>query len=239
MAAGVSGRIDRGERPARLQASHRRGSGPGEGTGGAAWRGRSFADVLVRLRERGMTSAYLGVDGLNPNQAMNLYESLGSHHPFVRRRTGRAFPTMRCGAGGCTMTTMTDTPWIDLAGAPAIPGLRVRRWRDASDYPLLTDLANAASEEDKIPWVQTAENLQIEIEGEDGIDAASDIVIVEVDGKVVADAQVWRAVRDGTAMFEVSGHVLPAFRRRGIGRALLAENLRRAVERAALEPRVR
>lgn len=131
---------------------------------------------------------------------------------------------------------MTDTPWIDLAGAPAIPGLRVRRWRDASDYPLLTDLANAASEEDKIPWVQTAENLQIEIEGEDGIDAASDIVIVEIDGKVVADAQVWRAVRNGTAMFEVSGHVLPAFRRRGIGRALLAENLRRAVERAALEP---
>ena len=24
-----------------------------------------------------MTSAYLGVDGLNPNQAVNLYESLG------------------------------------------------------------------------------------------------------------------------------------------------------------------
>jgi mycothiol synthase len=33
--------------------------------------------VLVLLRERGMTSAYLGVDGLNPNQAMNLYEGLG------------------------------------------------------------------------------------------------------------------------------------------------------------------
>ena len=36
-----------------------------------------LADVLVRLRERGMTSAYLGVDGLNPNQAMTLYEGLG------------------------------------------------------------------------------------------------------------------------------------------------------------------
>jgi len=36
-----------------------------------------LARVLMLLRERGMTSAYLGVDGLNPNQAMNLYEGLG------------------------------------------------------------------------------------------------------------------------------------------------------------------
>ena len=36
-----------------------------------------LARVLVLLRDRGMTSAFLGVDGLNPNQAMDLYESLG------------------------------------------------------------------------------------------------------------------------------------------------------------------
>jgi mycothiol synthase len=36
-----------------------------------------LARVLLRLHERGMTTVYLGVDGLNPNQAMNLYESLG------------------------------------------------------------------------------------------------------------------------------------------------------------------
>lgn len=47
-----------------------------------AWRRRGLARALValtlvRLRDRGMTSAYLGVDGANPNQAMTLYESLG------------------------------------------------------------------------------------------------------------------------------------------------------------------
>lgn len=47
-----------------------------------AWRRRGLAraavaEVLVRLRARGMTSAFLEVDGLNPNQAMGLYESLG------------------------------------------------------------------------------------------------------------------------------------------------------------------
>ena len=46
------------------------------------WRRRGLARALiaralVRLREHGMTSAYLGVDGLNPNQAMTLYGSLG------------------------------------------------------------------------------------------------------------------------------------------------------------------
>jgi mycothiol synthase len=49
---------------------------------GAAWRRRGVAKALiarslVRLRERGMTSAYLGVDGANPNQAMDLYAKLG------------------------------------------------------------------------------------------------------------------------------------------------------------------
>ena len=47
-----------------------------------AWRRRGLARALIaralsRLREHGMTSAYLGVDGLNPNQAMTLYGSLG------------------------------------------------------------------------------------------------------------------------------------------------------------------
>jgi mycothiol synthase len=135
------------------------------------------------------------------------------------------------------MTTMADTRWIELEGAPPIPGLRARRWRDDADYALLTELMNVCSEEDQIPWVQTPENLKIEIEGEDGIDAGSDIVIVEVDGQVVAEAQVWRAVRDGVALFDVGGNVLPAFRRRGIGRALLQMNLRRAAERAAIEPK--
>jgi len=49
---------------------------------GGPWRRRGLARALmaralVRLRDHGMTSAYLGVDGLNPNQAVTLYSSLG------------------------------------------------------------------------------------------------------------------------------------------------------------------
>jgi ribosomal protein S18 acetylase RimI-like enzyme len=46
------------------------------------WRRRGLARALVlrtlaELRDRGATSAFLGVDGENPNQAMSLYEGCG------------------------------------------------------------------------------------------------------------------------------------------------------------------
>ncbi|HEY0443579.1 MAG TPA: GNAT family N-acetyltransferase [Candidatus Limnocylindrales bacterium] len=49
---------------------------------GARWRRRGLAKALIarslaRLRDHGMSSAFLGVDGANPNQAMDLYASLG------------------------------------------------------------------------------------------------------------------------------------------------------------------
>ncbi len=78
VAGGVHGRIDPDENAARgvLQAYI-----AGVWTR-APYRRRGLARALLAqcltlLRERGMTSAYLGVDGLNPNQAMHLYEGLG------------------------------------------------------------------------------------------------------------------------------------------------------------------
>jgi mycothiol synthase len=78
VAGGVHGRIDPEE-----NAHH----GVRQGYIAGVWTRRPYrrrglarallARVLVLLQERGMTSAYLGVDGLNPNQAVTLYESLG------------------------------------------------------------------------------------------------------------------------------------------------------------------
>ena len=78
IAAGVHGRIDPSE-----NAHHGRERGLLAGVWTRRpWRRRGLARALiarglVRLRDHGMTSAYLGVDGLNPNQAMDLYTSLG------------------------------------------------------------------------------------------------------------------------------------------------------------------
>ena len=44
------------------------------------------------------------------------------------------------------MTTMTETTWIDLEGAPTIPGMRARRWRDATDYVSMAAVIAASSD---------------------------------------------------------------------------------------------
>ena len=50
------------------------------------------------------------------------------------RPTGPSRSRARGRRGGRTMTTMTETTWLDLPGMPAIAGLRARRFRDAADY---------------------------------------------------------------------------------------------------------
>jgi mycothiol synthase len=58
-----------------------------------------LARVLVLLRDRGMTSAYLGVDGLNPNQAVTLYESLGFAIHTSETDWSKPLPTRTPAAG--------------------------------------------------------------------------------------------------------------------------------------------
>jgi mycothiol synthase len=60
------------------------------------WRRRGLARALVartllRLREHGMTSASLSVDGLNPQSAMTLYESVGFEIASVEIEWARPF----------------------------------------------------------------------------------------------------------------------------------------------------
>lgn len=134
------------------------------------------------------------------------------------------------------MTTTEDT-WLDLADTPPIEGLRFRRPRgDDADYAATTELIVAANGLDEIPWVPTPRQLREEIESSVGLDLRTDVVLAEIDGRVVGEAVVDRVMRDDVATYEIGGHVHPEFRRRGIGRALLLENLRRATERAAAEP---
>ncbi len=135
------------------------------------------------------------------------------------------------------MTTITEDTWLELADAPSIDGLRFRRPRgDDADYEAAAALITAANREDGILWVPTGRNLREELESSPGVDLRRDIVAAEIDGRVVGDAVVERVMRDGVATYEMSGHVLPDVRRRGLGRALFRENLRRATERAAEEP---
>ena len=58
--------------------------------------------------------------------------------------------------------TPTDSATVELTlpDAPAIPGLRFRRFRDASDWAPLADLQKAVAIADQDDEIQSPENLQ-------------------------------------------------------------------------------
>ncbi|HET9084322.1 MAG TPA: GNAT family N-acetyltransferase [Candidatus Limnocylindrales bacterium] len=120
---------------------------------------------------------------------------------------------------------------LEIEGAPAIDGLRFRRPTGSDDdYEAMAGVVNAANIEDVVPWLPTGTNLREEMQGSSGLDPLTDVVLGEVDGMVVAVASVERTSRGGQPMYDVHGHIAPEHRRRGLGRPLLAENLRRARE---------
>jgi mycothiol synthase len=138
------------------------------------------------------------------------------------------------------MTAKTDDRmpvWIEVPGAPPTAGVRYRRGiHDARDYEGLAELGMAESRADGSPYMPSASNLREEFEHSDSFDRFTDLIIGEIEGRIVASAGVERADRGGMAVFELWGNVHPEIRRRGVGRALLEANLRRAAERAAEEP---
>ena len=126
---------------------------------------------------------------------------------------------------------------VGLPVGPAIPGLRFRPWQDISDYDAMAAVMVAASRADGVPWVPTGDQLRIDKQDSPTIDPARDIVLAEVDDRLVACAGADRVIRDATPIYETWGAVHPEMRRRGLGSALLEWNIARSRERAAtLDP---
>jgi mycothiol synthase len=94
----------------------------------------------------------------------------------------------------------------------------------------------ASSLADGDDYAPSGENLRIEAENRTGFDLARDLLLADVDGQVVAWADGQVHIRDGRPVHHLTGVVLPEYRRRGIGRAMLRWNERRARGLAAADP---
>ncbi|MEO8571994.1 MAG: GNAT family N-acetyltransferase [Chloroflexota bacterium] len=134
-----------------------------------------------------------------------------------------------------TTSSTRRSRWLEIAGAPAIPGLRTRYFSDATDYERLAEVTIAANQFDDIPYLPTAQMLQVEMDAAEGTDPVDDVVFAEVDGRVVAAGGVERVVREDVPTYQVWGAVDPGYRRRGLGSALIAWNIERARVRASRE----
>jgi mycothiol synthase len=123
----------------------------------------------------------------------------------------------------------------DAAPVARLPGVRYRMFRDHSDIERLSDLLKASNRHDEIPWLPTVSNLRSELENRTSIDPARDILLAEIDDRLVGMTGIERVIRDGASVYEMWASVLPEVRRRGLGSSLLDWTIARARQRAELE----
>ncbi|MBA3236066.1 MAG: GNAT family N-acetyltransferase [Chloroflexi bacterium] len=133
------------------------------------------------------------------------------------------------------MSTTSRVGELTLSPKPRIEAVSVRRFDDLTDYEALAALMRLANTEDAIPYLPTAQNLEVEMRNSTGIVPADDVVVVELDGRLIASSVVERNMRDGVPTYELSGTVDPTHRRLGIGTSLMASALGHARARANRE----
>ena len=121
---------------------------------------------------------------------------------------------------------MDRDPLLPSADGVRIPGVSFRRLRDEADYEAIAVVTREANVTDGIPYVPTAASLRNDFEHIEGFDPRRHVVLAEADGRVVAFGHARRDVREGLAYYWTWGSVLPAYRRRGLGRVILRSNER-------------
>ncbi|HEV7810378.1 MAG TPA: GNAT family N-acetyltransferase [Candidatus Limnocylindrales bacterium] len=126
---------------------------------------------------------------------------------------------------------------IELTDAPAVPGLLIRPFDPTRDYPAIAAVIREADLEDSVDYAPSPEQLAIDDRTTARFDARLDRIVAEVDGILVATASVDVRTREGTGVHFVEGYVRPAWRRRGLGRALLHWTEARALAVARVDGR--
>ncbi|MEO8228180.1 MAG: GNAT family N-acetyltransferase [Chloroflexota bacterium] len=128
-----------------------------------------------------------------------------------------------------------DPSTIEVIGAPPIAGLTFRRYRDESDIPALVELMAAVEIADRTFEIVTVETLANLFANRNDFDPERDLLLAEIDGRLVAYSEQLRSVRDGGRVYDTFGWVHPDQRRRGLGGAMLGYGEARQRARAAAE----
>ncbi len=115
-----------------------------------------------------------------------------------------------------------STDHVTPPAAPDIPGLAFRHYRGATDHADLVRIENLQAQADGVPDRQTVDAMDAEFAHLTNCDLARDLLVAEVEGTPVAWTRVsWDDQNDGSRRYRTFGVVDPAWRRQGIGRALL------------------
>lgn len=107
---------------------------------------------------------------------------------------------------------------------PSLPGLRLRHFRGPEDFPGMVPVALASGTADGQERMDTVTSMADAYATKlVNCDPYQDLVIAEIDGEIVGYARgSWADDLPGTRVYLSTGFLTPAWRRRGIGRAMLA-----------------
>ena len=134
------------------------------------------------------------------------------------------------------MTTTGAANEVGVPDPPRIPGLRFRRVDLDADADGLVALINESSIVDDTEMAFSADEVRHDLTHKANFDIDRDVVVVDLDGRLVGEVEVNVVVRDGIAVHSIVGWVHPDARRRGIGRSLARWAERRSREVAATWP---
>jgi ribosomal protein S18 acetylase RimI-like enzyme len=111
---------------------------------------------------------------------------------------------------------------VTVPGTPPVPGLAFRHFRGEADYPVIAALLESCREADQLDRVDTVEDIAKFYAHLSNCDPAQDVLFAEVDAGPIGYQRVtWVTEAAGDQIYIHSGFLSPAWRRRGIGRAML------------------
>jgi mycothiol synthase len=109
-----------------------------------------------------------------------------------------------------------------LPEAPIVDGLFFRRFRDEIDYAAMAEVMNAYNAAEQIEEVETVGHFANWLSHLPGFDPRQDILLAEYNGRLIGVNWVWRRQEvGGDTIYDHFGVLLPEWRRRGLGRAML------------------
>ena len=114
---------------------------------------------------------------------------------------------------------------VEVSGAPRIDGLVFRRFKDKSDYSVMSSVGRRSWEADGVDNIETEEELANEYDSLSGRDPCSEVVIAEVMEEPVAYGRIWpEPDSSGERVFWHIAHVVPEWRKTALRLAIFHFN---------------
>lgn len=111
---------------------------------------------------------------------------------------------------------------MPFPNAPDIAGLCLRRFRGEEDYEVLASIVQQTLDADGIDFLYTADDARRFYENPHNFDPYEDTMYVQIGSETVGYFDVtWRKESEGNRIYRHGAYLLPSWRRKGIGTAML------------------